>query len=121
MTFKLGTSGNPAGRPKGHRSRIKVKPAQMQQASIDSGLTPLDFALNMLRDVTADHKDRIWACTAALPYVHARLAHQTYSGPDGGNIVIEIVKFIEEGRVIEGEATEQLEAEAIPTEAVAVP
>ena len=104
--------------PKGSVNKLKT---QQMTAEVEEGLSPLDFALRILRDVKADHKDRIWACTAALPYVHARLAHQTYAGPDGGNIVIEIVKFIEEGRVIEGEATEQLETEALPTEAVAIP
>ena len=71
VTFKLGTSGNPAGRPKGSVNRAKAK---QLEAQVDNGISPLDFALNMLRDENADYKDRMWACAQALPFVHPKLA-----------------------------------------------
>ena len=65
---------------------------------------------------------RVDAAKAAAPYVHARLAHQTYSGPGGGNIVVELVRFFDDtGRTIEGEASESVEAPPVPTKALALP
>jgi hypothetical protein len=38
------------------------------------GLAPVEYMLKVLRDETADPKDRAWAAEKAAPYVHARLA-----------------------------------------------
>ena len=90
MGFQPGQSGNPNGRPKGSRNKASVK----REAEVEaSGLTPLQHMLNILRDETASKQDRMWAAEKAAPYVHPRLAQQQFKGPDGGNIVVQIVRF----------------------------
>lgn len=49
--------------------------------------------LQVLRDGSADPKDRMWAAEKAAPYVHARLASVEHQGKDGGPMVLEIVRF----------------------------
>ena len=59
------------GRPKG----AKNKRTQAVEAAVAaSGITPLEFMLNVLRDDTAAPEDRKWAAQSAAPYVHAKLA-----------------------------------------------
>ncbi len=90
MGFQAGQSGNPNGRPKGSRNKASAK----REAEIEaSGLTPLSFMLAVLRDETASRADRMWTAEKAAPYVHPRLAQQQFKGPDGGNIVVQIVRF----------------------------
>ena len=45
-----------------------------------SGITPLEYMLDILRDDTADAKDRFAAAMAAAPYIHPRLAAVEHSG-----------------------------------------
>jgi hypothetical protein len=60
-----------AGRPKGSPN----KATQKRQAEIAaSGLTPLDFMLEVLRDPGSAMEDRKWAAERAAPYVHPRLS-----------------------------------------------
>ncbi len=90
MAFHPGQSGNPNGRPKGSRNKASAK----REAEIEaSGLTPLAYMLAVLRDETASRADRMWTAEKAAPYVHPRLAQQQFKGPDGGNIVVQIVRF----------------------------
>ncbi len=90
MGFQPGQSGNPNGRPKGSRNKASAK----REAEVEaSGLTPLQHMLNILRDETASTEDRKWAAQHAAPYVHPRLAQQRFEGPDGRNIVVQIVRF----------------------------
>jgi Family of unknown function (DUF5681) len=77
MPYQKGQSGNPAGKPKGANSKVtRQKEAQIAA----SGLTPLEFMLNMLRDPEAAHEDRKWAAQNAAPYAHAKLAAVTLDG-----------------------------------------
>ncbi len=90
MGFQPGQSGNPNGRPKGSRNKASAK----REAEIEaSGLTPLGFMLDILRDEDASMEDRRWAAQHAAVYCHPRLAQQRFEGPGGGNIVVEIVRF----------------------------
>lgn len=90
MGFKPGQSGNPNGRPRGTPNKASAK----REAEIEaSGMTPLAYMLAILRDETASPADRMWAAEKAAPYVHPRLAQQQFKGPDGGNIVVQIVRF----------------------------
>lgn len=44
-----------------------------ERAMLASGLSPLEFALTIMRDEDAPFEDRWEACKAALPYCHPRL------------------------------------------------
>ena len=93
MGFQPGQSGNPNGRPKGSRNKATAK----REAEIEAtGLSPLSFMLSILRDEEASMEDRKWAAEKAAPYVHPRLAQQQFKGPDGGNIVVQIVRFTDQ-------------------------
>lgn len=60
-----------AGRPKGAAT---TKTREIANAAIESGLTPLDYLLSVMRNVQLDEAKRIDAAKAAAPYVHPRLA-----------------------------------------------
>ena len=63
-----------AGRPKGSRNKASVA----REAEIaESGKTPLEFLLDIMRDESADMEMRMSAAKAAAPFVHPRLANQT--------------------------------------------
>jgi hypothetical protein len=64
-----------AGRPKG--SKNKKRTAELA-ALAESGESPRDYLLNIMRDPSqpADRRDR--AAVAAAPYVHPRLAAETH-------------------------------------------
>ena len=90
MGFQPGQSGNPNGRSKGSRNKASAK----REAEVEaSGLTPLAYMLVILRDEKASTEDRKWAAQHAAPYVHPRLAQQQFKGPDGGKLVVQIVRF----------------------------
>lgn len=61
-----------AGRPKGVPNKAT---AERQAQVAESGLTPLDYMLSVLRDEKADGDDRKWAAQNAAPYVHPRLSN----------------------------------------------
>lgn len=66
-----------AGRKAGTPNKASV---ERQKAIADSGLTPLDYMLGILRDKGAEPEDRMWAAEKAAPYVHPRLAALEHSG-----------------------------------------
>ena len=81
--FVKGTSGNPLGRKPGVPNKVTLK----REAEIaKSGLTPLEYMLQTLRDETLEHKERMEAATSAAPYCHPKLATIAHTGPDGGAI-----------------------------------
>jgi hypothetical protein len=65
-----------AGRKTGGRQKgVPNKATAAKAAQVEaSGLTPLDYMLQILRDATADQAQRFEAAKAAAPYVHPRLA-----------------------------------------------
>lgn len=66
-----------AGRPKGVPNKASIE----RQAEIAaSGVTPLEFMLNRMRDEGVPLADRFEAAKAAAPYVHPRLAAVEHSG-----------------------------------------
>lgn len=69
-----------AGRPKGSRN---VKTVEQVKAIKESGLTPLDYLLEVLRDETNEKNVRMDAATKAAPYVHPRLSAVDHSSKDG--------------------------------------
>lgn len=74
------------GRQKGSVNR---KTAQVQAAVEESGITPLDFMLQIMRDESAERSDRLDAAKAAAPYVHAKLANVTVSGDENNPVKLE--------------------------------
>ena len=66
-----------AGRPAG---AVTKKTREIAESAAAVGITPLDFMLNVLRNETADIKDRMWAAEKAAPYVHAKLASVEHKG-----------------------------------------
>mgnify|MGYP001599852802 CR=1 FL=1 len=65
------------GRTKGVPNKTN---AQREAAIAASGLTPLDFLLQVMRDDTSEKNVRIDAAKAAAPYVHPKLANVQVSG-----------------------------------------
>lgn len=58
----------------GSRKGIPNKATAQREAEIaESGITPLDYMLSVLRD-SEDPDDRKWAAQNAAPYVHPRLS-----------------------------------------------
>ena len=72
-----------AGRKKNSPNK---KTAAIQKAVEESGLTPLDYMLEVMRDVAAEPRDRLSAANMAAPYVHAKLSSIELTGKDGGTI-----------------------------------
>jgi len=68
-----------AGRKKG---ALSTRTQEIAVAATASGITPLEFLLNTMRDETKDYAQRLKAATDAAPYVHPRLAAVEVSGND---------------------------------------
>ena len=95
MPFQKGQSGNPNGKPKGTRAKATVAREAEVKAS---GLTPLDYMLQTLRDEQADKDDRQWAAQSAAPYVHPKLATTTLKGDEDEPVRIKITRNIVDHR-----------------------
>lgn len=54
--------------------------AERQQAVAESGLTPLDYMLSVMRDEDKQFDVRLEAAKAAAPYVHPKLASVEHKG-----------------------------------------
>jgi hypothetical protein len=79
-----------AGRKAG---TINKASAEKRAEITASGLTPLDYMLEVLRDVRQPDDRRAWAAEKAAPYVHPKLAAVEHTGKDGGALVVEIRRF----------------------------
>jgi hypothetical protein len=73
------------GRSKGTPNRASTAKAVAIAAS---GLTPLDYMLQVMRDESNTQDVRIDAANKAAPYVHPKLASVEHSGPGGGPIEV---------------------------------
>jgi hypothetical protein len=65
------------GRQKGTPNRATAAKAAEIAAT---GLTPLDYMLDMLRDTSQPLPNRMWAAEKAAPFVHPKLAAVEHSG-----------------------------------------
>jgi len=79
-----------AGRKPG---TANIKTRETADAALSSGITPLEYMLDVLRNEDADIKDRMWAAEKAAPYVHAKLASVEHKGEGGGPLQIVIKRF----------------------------
>lgn len=82
-----------AGRPVGAVTR---RTREVAEAAAREGITPLEYMLSILRDETAEAKDRMWAAEKAAPYVHARLAAVEHTGKDGGALQVNIIRYADD-------------------------
>lgn len=76
MTEKIskGTRGGVrpgSGRKKGSPNK---KTAELQKVVAESGITPLEYMLQVMRAPETEPKDRLAAAVAAAPYVHPKLS-----------------------------------------------
>lgn len=69
-----------SGRPKGARN---VKTIEQEKAVRESGLTPLDYMLSVMRNEDNELGVRLDAANKAAPYVHAKLASVDHVSSDG--------------------------------------
>lgn len=76
------------GRQKGTPNRRNAEVTAKAEAS---GLTPLDFMLQVLRDEGQSFDNRAWAAEKAAPYVHAKLSSVVHQGDPDRPVITEIV------------------------------
>lgn len=69
-----------AGRKAGIPNR---KTAELIEKVAQSGLTPLEYMLSVMRDESCNRETRLDAAKAAAPYVHPRLATIEHGQKDG--------------------------------------
>ena len=65
---------------------------EARRKAAETGETPLEYMLRVMRDASVEHDRRDDMAKAAASYVHAKLASMQVAGNDGGPIVVEIVK-----------------------------
>ena len=76
-----------AGRPKG---AVNKATAEARAAVEESGQTPLQYMVSVMRDPKADARRRDAMAAAAAPYVHHRLSSTEYSGPGSGPVQVRV-------------------------------
>jgi hypothetical protein len=78
----------------GRKKGVPNKRTQALQVAVEnSGLTPLDFMLTVLRDQEQDYDVRLDAAKSAAPYIHPKLANIELTGRDKGPLEVNVVRF----------------------------
>lgn len=97
---KRGGARPNAGRKAG---TANVKTREIANRAAAEGITPLEVMLQAMRDVYggSSGKERNAAAAFGLakdaaPYMHAKIAAVELSGPDGGDLVIQVVRFADD-------------------------
>lgn len=78
------------GRPKGSPNKATIA---RQEAITKSGLTPLEYMMDVLRDESATTARRDWAAGAAAPYVHPKLATTTVKGDADSPLIVQVIRM----------------------------
>lgn len=78
------------GRQKGTPNKVT---AAKQAEIAASGLTPLEFMLNVMRDESAEQPIRLDAAKAAAPYVHPKLSNIDARIEGDVGLKVEIVRY----------------------------
>ena len=71
------------GKKTGGRKKGTPNRGTREKEIAKSGLTPLNYMLDVLRNGDSTVEDKRWAANAAAPYVHPRLAAVQHTGKDG--------------------------------------
>jgi hypothetical protein len=75
----------------GRKKGVQNKASAAKVAAVEaSGLTPLDYMLQTLRDELKPAEIRMDAAKAAAPYVHPKLANVEHTGKGGGPIIMRL-------------------------------
>lgn len=84
------------GQKTGGRSRGTPNKATAANAAevAQSGMTPLDYMLTVLRDKGEPHDRRQWAAQNAAPYVHPRLAAVEHTGDPDKPVKLEVIQRV---------------------------
>jgi len=90
---KKGTPGRRKGTPKtgGRKKGVRNRRTRELLERIEaSGITPLDYMLQVMRNTKAPLAIRFEAARQAAPYIHPKLAAIEHGSPDGGPHIVEI-------------------------------
>ncbi len=85
------------GRQRGTPNRAT---ASRKAAIAESGMTPLEFVLSVLRDEDAPTRERMWAARVALPFCHAKL-RPVAANVNAAGVQVQVVRFTHEQRLAE--------------------
>ena len=77
------------GRCKGTLNRATKVRRDLAEKAVQTGLTPLEYMLDRLRDENEDPRVRQQMARDAAPYLHPRLSATEYTGVDKGAIKID--------------------------------
>ena len=66
------------GRTKGTVNKLTPERRDLITQALGSGISPLEYMLNVMRDDAADDERRDWAAQNAAPYIHPRLQAIAY-------------------------------------------
>lgn len=78
-----------AGRKAGSPNKATAE----RQAEVEaSGLTPLEFMLDVLRDDQQSMENRCWAAEKAAPFVHPKLAAVTLAGDPDSPLTVTVIE-----------------------------
>jgi hypothetical protein len=66
---------------------------EARRKAAETGETPLEYMLRVMRDATVDHDRRDDMAKAAASYVHAKLQSVQVGGTDGGPLQIVVKQF----------------------------
>lgn len=96
-TEKLSTPIKGGKRPgAGRKPGIPNKRTQETQKAIEeSGLTPLEYMLSVMRNEVEEPRVRLNAAISAAPYVHAKLSSVTAQVEHSGNVFAEILAAVD--------------------------
>lgn len=65
---------------------LTAKTRDIAIKSIESGISPLEYMISVMRNEGNDPRERLDAAKSSAPYMHPRLNSVEVSGPNGGAI-----------------------------------
>ncbi len=86
--FKKGQGG----RKRGSKNKTTVAKEHAAKEGPNKSLTPLQHMLKLMRDPKQPQEVRMEMAKAAAPYMHSRLQSTTVSNPEGGELVIRVIR-----------------------------